>query len=64
MKMTQLRADVSAYCFALAVTLVICLLAAGLLYIDLCANDTILSAKGVLYPYMDRLIGFVDERIV
>lgn len=63
MKMSQLRVDVSAYCFALSVTLVICLLTAGLLYIDLCANDTILSAKGILYPYMDKLICFVDKRI-
>ena len=39
------------------------LLAAGLLYIDLCANDTILSAKGIVYPYIDRLIGLVDERL-
>ena len=59
--LSQLHVNVSAYCLALAVTLALCLLVLGILYVDLCANQTILSAHGVIYPMVERVIDMADR---
>lgn len=61
MNETQLHRSVSAYFFAMAVTLILCAFAAGILYIDMSANDTIMSAGGLLYPIMQKLLMLAER---
>lgn len=61
MKPNQLHQNISAYCFALAVTLIVCGFAAGILWIDRSANDTILSAGGLLYPIEEKLLTWAER---
>lgn len=56
MKSSQLHKNVSAYLFSMAITLIICAFAAGIFYIDMSANDTIMSAGGLLYPLEEKLL--------
>lgn len=56
MKKTTLQRNASAYFLALTSTIIFCLLAAGIVYIDICARDTLLSADGVIYPLFDKII--------
>ncbi len=59
-KLTQLHVDVSAYLFAFTLTVLLCLAAAALCYIELCANETLLSSGGRLYGFFQRMIDIVD----
>lgn len=60
MKSSQLQKNVSAYLFAMAITLILCGFAAGILYIDRSANQTITSAGGLIYPIEEKLMALVE----
>lgn len=60
MKPNQLHQTISAYLFATAVTLIFCGFAAGILLIDKSANNTILSAGGLLYPLEEKLLAWAQ----
>lgn len=61
MNSNQLHRNLSAYLFALTVTLIVCGFAAGILWIDRSANDTILSAGGLLYPFEEKLLTWAER---
>ena len=63
-KMTQLHVDVSAYFFALTLTMILCLFAAAMCYVELCARETLRDAGGMLLGLFDALIEWVDGLIV
>lgn len=56
MRKTTLQRNASTYFLALASTVILCLLATGIVYIDICAQDTLLSANGLIYPLFDKII--------
>lgn len=60
-KLTQLHVDVSAFLFAFTLTALICLCAAALCYVELCARETLLSSGGRLCGFFDALIDFIDS---
>lgn len=60
-KLSQLHVDVSAYLFAFTLTVIICLSAAALCYVELCAKETLLSPGGRLCGFFDAVIDFVDS---
>ena len=59
-KLTQLHVDVSAYFFALTLTVIICLFAAAICYVELCARETLLSQEGLLLGFFERFMDFID----
>ena len=59
-KLTQLHVDVSAYFFALTLTVIICLFAAAICYVELCARETLLSPGGLLLGFFERFMDFID----
>lgn len=56
MKKTMFQRNVSAYFFAFTFTVILCLLITGIIYIDCCANDTIMSAHGLISPIINKII--------
>ena len=64
MKPAQLRHHVSVYLFALFITLILCGFAAGILWIDMSANQTITSAGGLLWPLEERLLTWAEQAFV
>lgn len=60
MKPFQLRAQVSAYVYAMLLTAAACLLAAGLLYISLCADGMLRPSGGLLSPEAERFFAWLD----
>lgn len=63
-KLTQMHIDVSAYFFALTLTVIICLFAAAMCYIELCARDTLLNSGGLISGVLDAAIEWTDGLIV
>lgn len=61
MKSSQLHRNVSAYLFAMAITLIICAFGVGIFYVDMSANDTIMSAGGLLYPIEEKLLEVLQK---
>ncbi|MBQ9902975.1 MAG: hypothetical protein IJM51_11445 [Clostridia bacterium] len=59
-KLTQLHVDVSAYFFAMILTVLICVFLSALYYVELCAHETLLSSGGMLYGFFDRLMDVID----
>ncbi len=59
-KLTQLHVDVSAFFFALTLTMILCFFAAALCRVEICANDTLLSAGGILYGLLNAVVDFID----
>ncbi len=59
-KLTQLHVDVSAYFLAMSLTMILCFFAAALCYVEMCANETLLSAGGRLYGFFNTVIDFID----
>lgn len=56
MKRTAFQRNVSAYLFAMTLTIIFCLFVTGIVYIDLRAHETILSADGMISPMLNRII--------
>ena len=63
-KLTQLHVDVSAYFFALTLTVIGCLFAAAICYVELCARCTLLSSGGMLLGFFDKMIEWIDRLTV
>ena len=57
---TEFQRDFSAYLFSMIITVVICAFITGIVYIDCCAKDTILSANGVIYPLVEKIINILE----
>lgn len=55
-KLTQLHVDVSAYLFALTLTVILCIFAAAMCYMELCARETLLHSGGMPLEFFDWLI--------
>ena len=62
-KLTQLHVAVSAYFFALPLTVIFCLFAAAMCYVELCARETLRDSGGMLLGFFDTLIEWVDGLI-
>lgn len=60
---TRLRRSFSAYWFALVLTVMLCTLLSGIIYIDCCASDTILSAEGVISPLFNKIIDAAERSL-
>lgn len=58
---TEIQRSFSAYWFSLVITVAICALLTGIIYIDCCAGDTILSADGVIYPLFDKALDTAER---
>jgi hypothetical protein len=61
MKKTAFQRNASACFFAMSLTIVFCLLIVGIVYIDICAQQTVLSAGGMLSPILDKIIDTTAE---
>lgn len=59
-KLTQLRVDVSAYFFALTLTVIFCFFAAAMCYVELCARETLRDSGGMLIGFFDAVIALID----
>ena len=59
-KLTQLHIDISAYFFAMTMTVILCLFAAAMCRVELCARDTLLASDGLICGLFDRIIRFID----
>lgn len=59
-KLTQLHVDVSAFLFAMTITVILCFFIAAICYVEICANDTLLSAGGTLYGILNAITDFID----
>lgn len=60
---TELQRSFSAYWFSFGITVIICAALTGVVYIDCCARDTILSAKGVIYPLLEKIIDIAESSL-
>lgn len=60
---TKLCRSFSAYWFAMVVTVIFCVLISGIVYIDCCASDTILSAKGIIFPLFEKIIDAAERSL-
>ncbi|MBQ1826905.1 MAG: hypothetical protein II126_02940 [Erysipelotrichaceae bacterium] len=60
-KLTQLHVDVSAYLSAVILTMILCFFAAAICYVEMCANETLLSSGGALYQFFSRIIDFFES---
>lgn len=60
---TEIQRSFSAYCFSMVITVVICTFIMGIVYIDCCAKDTILSANGVIYPLFEKIISIAENSL-
>ena len=59
-KLTQLHVDVSAYFFALTLTVIFCFFAAAMCYVELCARETLRDSGGMLLGFFDAVIEWAD----
>ena len=59
-KLTQLHVDVSAYFFALTLTVIFCFFAAAMCYVELCARETLRDSGGMLIGFFDAVIALID----
>ncbi len=57
---SEFQRNFSAYCASLLITAGICALLTGIIYIDCCATDTILSAEGVIYPLFEKIMDILE----
>ena len=61
MKKTAFQRSISAYVFSLMLTVIFCMLLTGIVYLDICSRNTLLSAKGLIYPIFDRLVDIIEN---
>ena len=61
MKPVQIRQGLSSFLFSLTVTLLLCGLAAGLLYVDRQCQQTVTTAGGLLLPLEQKLLALVRQ---
>lgn len=59
----KLRRSFSAYWFATVMTVLFCALLSGIVYIDFCASDTILSAEGIISPLFEKIIDAAERSL-
>ena len=60
-KLTQLHVDVSAYLFSVILTMILCFFAAAICYVEICANETLLSSGGMMYQLFNRIIDLIES---